>query len=446
MSINKWADAYLFPESQRHLECRAIPLDFQSKDLDANVEELKFSIQRIFLASQQVIATISQILAIGQGHANVHYSSPLQVVGDTYKSNPWGAATSPAVLLTGLAGVGKSECLHALKRLLNTSNRPIDMPMHKNMPHVPAWFMSLRDSSTINSLLRPHLELPGQCAESLNERKSIRVDNLLELARRASRRDGTCLAFLDELQFQSLGSQANTRVTSMLLSLLSLGPKLIYVSNFSLVHKLKSRRQEDRQRLLAHPIVLGPEPADSACFQELLTEYFSVRPDDFALLKKDDAELIHRYTFGIKRSVVSLLCLAWRNAKASRGLLAKVGLDDLKLAYHSQSFYSYREDCEDLWRWTMGETRVREDLINPFGADKKSPSNVVTARSAVQEWKRQVATAHVHDTMTPNEKSAERDLVAHSEPGPNQSQKVVRIKRNAATKQSMLEALEQLKC
>jgi hypothetical protein len=37
------------------------------------------------------------------------------VVGDTYKSNPWGAATSPAVLLTGLAGVGKSECLHALK-------------------------------------------------------------------------------------------------------------------------------------------------------------------------------------------------------------------------------------------------------------------------------------------------------------------------------------------
>lgn len=446
MNINKWAEAYTFPEkSQRDLECRGIPIDFQSQDLDAKVEELRVAMERIFLFSKQVNETIGQILAIGQGHANIHYASTHQVVGDIYKSNPWSGATGPAILLTGLAGVGKSECLNALKRILNTQERPINMPMHKNMKHVPAWFMSLRDSGTINSLLRPNLELPGQCAEPFNESKAIKVNELLALAKRASRRDGTCLAFVDELQFQSLGSQANTRVTAMLLSLLSLGPRLIYVSNYSLVHKLKSRRQEDRQRLLAHPIVLGPEPADSTCFQALLKEYFSVSPDDFSLLKNDATELIHRYTFGIKRSVVKLLCLSWRNAKANRGQLAKVGLDDLEQAYHSQSFYSFREDCEDLWRRTMGETRVREDLINPFGADKKSPSNVVTATSAVQEWKRQVALAHVHDTMTPNEKSAERELVAHGEPASTESQKVVRIKRNATTKQSMLEALDQLK-
>lgn len=137
MNTNKWADAYTLPQkSLRALECRAIPLDFQSEDLDANVEELQVALQRIFLLSQQVIGTIGQIMAIGQGHANVHYASPLQVVGDTYKSNPWGGAIGPAVLLTGLAGVGKSECLNALKRLLNTQDRPIDMPMHKNMTHV----------------------------------------------------------------------------------------------------------------------------------------------------------------------------------------------------------------------------------------------------------------------------------------------------------------------
>lgn len=56
-----------------------------------------------------------------------------------------------------------------------------------------------------------------------------------------------------------------------------------------------------------------------------------------------------------------------------------------------------------------------------------------------------MALAHVHDTMTPNQKSAERELLAHAEPASTESQKVVRIKRNATTRQSMLETLDQLK-
>ncbi len=446
MKSNPWAAAYAMPDKLlSELEFRAVPLELRSNELSANVEELRAALQSIFLCNEQVTGVIKEILSTGQGHANVHYASALQVVGDTYKSNPWGSATAPAILLTGLAGVGKTECLNALQRLLKIRERRIDMPMHKNMAHIPAWFMSLRENSTINSMLRPHLELAGNYVGLLNEGKDIRLDKLYELARRASRRDGTCLAFVDELQFQSLGSQANTRVTAMLLSLLSLGPRLIYVSNYSLVHKLKLRRQEDRQRLLAHPIVLNPEQPESACFKRLLKEYFSVLRDDFLMEPSDAAELIHRYTFGIKRSVVSLLCLSWRIAKTKRGRLAKVGLDDVKDAYHSQSFYAYREDSEALWRCSMGDKKVRDDLDNPFGSDEQSNPKVVVASSAVQEWKRQVAASHVHDMMTPTEKFAERELLAPSSSEATKNQKVVKLKREASSKKSMLDALEHLK-
>lgn len=446
MNSNPWAATYAMTEkSLQEVEIRAMPLKFQAKNVDANAEELRAALFSIFLCSEQVNRVIRQILSTGQGHAHVHYASDLQVIGDTYKSNPWGSATAPAIMLTGLAGVGKTECLNALRRLLKVRESCIDMPMHKNMRHVPAWFMSLRENSTINSLLHPHLELPGLCADRLSEGKAIKLDKLLELARRASRRDGTCLALVDELQFQSLGSQANTRVTAMLLNLLSLGPRLIYVCNYSLGHRLKSRRQEDRQRLLAHPINLDPERPDSACFQRLLKEYFSVLPDDFALEVTDAAELIHRYTFGIKRSVVNLLCLSWRIAKSKRGRLTKVGLDDLKLAYHSQSFYAYREDTEALWRSTMGDKDVREDLINPFGRDEDARAKVVTATSAVQEWRRQVAEGHIYDMMTPVEKAAEKELVAHCVSETKPTQKVVRLKRDALSKNSMLNALDQIK-
>lgn len=263
-------------------------------------------------------------------------------------------------------------------------------------------------------------------------------------SRRASRRDGTCLVFVDELQFQTHGSQANTCVTGQLLALLSMGPRLIYVCNYSLAHKLKARRQEDRQRLLAHPLVLEPDPPDSLCFQRLLREYFSVLPNDFPLNPSSVAEEIHRYTFGIKRAIVNLLCIAWRGAKARRGAKAKVSLDDLKSAYFSAQYSSYRGDTEVLWRHSMGEKVVRVDLVNPFLEHAQDTKKMVTADAAISEWKRQVAAAHVLDSMTPDESAAERELSKPTVKVAGTVNVVVRLKRDASSKASLLDALERL--
>ena len=52
---------------------------------------------------------------------------------------------------------------------------------------------------------------------------------------------------VDEFQFVSQGSQANSKATALLLQLLGIGPRLVYVANYSLGHKLKRRNQEDKQ-------------------------------------------------------------------------------------------------------------------------------------------------------------------------------------------------------
>lgn len=445
MKLNPWAAAFEMPSrSAERFERRAVLATVRYKDLDADFEEIRGGMLAVFLCSHRVMRVIREVLAVGESHANFYYKTPLEVIGATYSSSPWGAATLPAIMLTGLAGVGKSECLGLISRLLCERVGSLDLPGHKNLRHLPGWVISLRDGSTLNSMLRPYIGFPVLNPDAPTV-KAIHQSRLLELARRNSRRDGTCLTLVDELQFLTHSSQANSLVTGLLLNLMSLGPRLVYACNFSLGHRLKARRQEDRQRLLAHPIVLEPDAFDSACFQNLLKEYFQVAPSDFDLNAEHVAEEVHRYSFGIKRAVVNLLSLAWLHAKTKRGRTAKVCPDDLRAAYFSPRYLNYREDTELLWRHTMGDRRIREDLVNPFvSEDPTEKGTVVAAHRAVQEYQRQIAQSHLDDLMTPNEKAALKDLEAFADPHNSKRGKVIRLKPAPQTKESMLDALDRI--
>ena len=445
MKVNPWIAAFAMPScSTDKFERRAVLTAVSYKDWDADFEAIRAGMLTVFLCSQRVIQVIREVLTVGEGHAKLYYNDPLDLIGGTYSSNPWGAATLPAIMLTGLAGVGKSECLGLLSMLLDENVGQQDLPAHRRLRHLPGWFMSIRDSGTLYAMLRPYIEFteikPDEPAP-----QAIKKSRLLELARLISRRDGTCLTVVDELQFRTHSSQANAVVTGLLLDLMSLGPRLVYACNYSLGHRLKSRRQEDRQRLLAHPILLEPDAADSSCFQKLLKEYFLVAPDDFDLNAEQVAEEVHRYSFGIKRAVVNLLSLAWLHAKTARGRAAKVKPDDLRAAYFSTRYLNYREDTELLWRHSMGESRIRKDLINPFVSESpKEKENVFAANQAMQEYQRQVAQSHLDDLMTPAEKAALKDLQSFTDPHHSDRGKLVRLKLGLQTKESMLDVLDRI--
>lgn len=465
MKTNPWQDVYALKGNEdevfKGLEFRASPLRLQGDTLEAKAEALKEGMRNVFLCGEQARQVLSKILAISQGHASSFCQSPQQVLAATYGEQPWGRTTQPAIVLTGLAGVGKSELVRALERLLLSRTSTVDCAGHQKLPHVPAWFMTLRKGANINSLIRPWIErvegtskgehgaqstpLEGVISAAGGQKKrDLNTNHLLALARRCTRRDGTCLLAVDELQFVSTSANANSFVTALLLNLLSIGPKFLYVTNFSLLHKLKKRSQEDQQRLLAHPILFKPDAVDSQDFADLLAEYFALMPDDFSFQLHQVVELVHQYTFGIRRAVVELLGEAWLIAKTARRKNAPVELDDIKKAYLSPKYSVYREDVEQLGRLQFGDRKVRADLVNPFPELATTPK-VLQLQPAIEAFEKNVAERHLDNQMTPSQRSNLAALLGKTKPSDAAPQVIEFGRRSGkkADKDSLLSGLNQ---
>lgn len=452
MKTNPWIARYHLADDDLdgfgRIERRASNLALTGASPDVDVETLKSNMREIFLCSSQIRRVIRQLLALGQSHAQTHFPSAQAWVAGLYSSAPWGTEVSPAVMLTGLAGVGKTQLVQALQRLLGNPVTTI-LPGHQQVPVVPAWFMTLRNGSGLNRLVRPWLDAATHTVvehvetnSHQKERKDLNLSKLLELARRVSRRDGVCLAVVDELQFITHSAQANALATSVLLQLLGIGPRLVFVSNYSLAHRLKARRQEDRQRLLAHPIQLEPERADCADWAALLSEYIALAPDDFKFSAAQAAELVHQYTFGVKRAAVELVGGAWRRAKEARGRRALVTLDDVRSVYLSAAFADHRKDVECLWKREFGASELREDLTNPFPPSGVTES-VAEATKMIVDFEQKVQDRYLDSFLTPEEQGAVKALEGHKKPGRSKGQ-VVRMPIAKATKQSLIETSRQM--
>lgn len=133
-------------------------------------------------------------------------------------------------------------------------------------------------------------------------------------------------------------------------------------------------------------------------------------------------------------------------AKHTRGLSARVGIDDVRSAYLSRDFGMYRDDVELLWRELHGDRDVRRDLVNPFISEQpKDKARVLVAHRAIEEYQRQIAQAHVDDLMTPAQRAALAELHLSSQTAKPAKAKVVSLtKKKVNTKESMFDALDRL--
>lgn len=452
MKSNPWIARYQLADKDLDafagIECRASPLALAGTTPVAEAETLKSGLRKVYLCSEQTRVVIRELMSIAHSHAQSHFASPQAWVTGLYSTHPWGTEMPPAVMLTGLAGVGKTELILALQRLLGG---PVttQLPGHQQVPLVAAWFMTLRDGAGLNTLVRPWLDAATRATQEPDvpdhqqkKLKQLNLSKLLALARRVSRRDGVCLAVADEFQFITQSAQANALATTVLLQLMGIGPRLVYVANYSLARRLMARRQEDRQRLLVHPIHLRPEPLTGLDWTELLTEYIRLAPDDFQFSGAQAAELVHQYTYGIKRSAVELLGSAWLNAKVKRGRRALVTLDDIRSAYLSASFSIYREDVESLWKLGFGALEQREDLRDPF-ATPGSNETVTEATKLILGFEQKVEARYLDSFLTPEERKAVKALEGGHKSGQSKGQ-VVRLPQGKISKQSLLETSRKL--
>lgn len=290
----------------------------------------------------------------------------------------------------------------------------------------------------------PWLEQQNDFLETNDEkdrRKDLKLPRLLELARRVAFRDGVCIMTADEFQFVSKSVNANSMATSLLLQLLSIGPRLIYCANYSLAHRLKARRQEDRQRLLVHRIHLKPESLDSPDGTRLLKEYFETMPEDFKLDATAVAQQLQDYSFGIKRLVVDILGLSWMRAKTSRGWNSVVTTDDFRWAYLSSQLRMNREDVEILQRQEIGRKQIREDLWDPYFSEQQG--NVLEATPAIAAFEHRVEEKRLDSFLTPNERTGARAIQKFMESKPKEL-KVVPLSAGKRSKQGLVDALNML--
>lgn len=376
-------------------------------DIVVQAEFLRHALHNFYIPDRQIRKLLRFFLSIAAAHAAVHFPTDDDYLQQLYQDFPWGKMTRFAICLTGLGGVGKSELLAALERLLGAPGLT-SVQGHRNLPLVPLWSMSLRDGKGLNALLGPYL-LPRAESDTNTEidiqssglrKKAISIPLLKNLARRRSWRDSVCIMTLDELQSMALGGDASAAATTLLLNLLTIGPELIYCANFSLLHKFLTRPHEDGQRLLSRPMVLHPLGPEDPDWAEYLRNLKGVAPSVLAFDPVKDAELIHRYTFGIKRLVVLLIVEAFLIARKTNRK-GTVGIEELGLAYHSIGYAGNRSAVDDLRNQMLLSKEIKKHLWSPFPESESGAEEIPEVSEAIEAFETRIDDALLVSALPP---------------------------------------------
>jgi len=379
-----------------------IGLGVGSPDVDAR--RLEAGLKQVYFPTSNVCDILRRFSSIGRAHAMEHFHDAQSYVGGVY--DDIAPSTNPMpICFTALAGAGKTQLVRAFERLIGIFP-PNNIAGVDGIPNIPGWYMRVNERASINQLLRPILE-PANC--NLNEQfesapspKSHDLVRLLKKARRRAHRDGVCVAFADEFQFLTHSQDATALITKLLYQLWTLGPRLVFVSNYSLIHTLKRRPDQDKDRLLSNPIVLHPCAYDSADWTELLNELFLVGPDVFRLNAAQDSEALHQFTFGVNRRLVDLLVLAYRMQRKAQK--ATITFADIERAQRCAEYSMHRETVNLLTEQSITKKMARPDLWCPF--QSMPQNNVIHSDEMLDRFESKVQNDQLRSSLTPKERSA----------------------------------------
>lgn len=413
-------------------------------DIVLQSELLRKALNSFYVPDRQSRKLLRFLLSVATAHAIAHFSTDDDYLRQLCQEHPWGDEVRFAICLTGLGGVGKSQLLAALGRLLSERG-VMDVPGYRNLPLVSRWAMSLRDGKGLNALLGPHVQpdakhANGGIADSdvpESAKKAISIPLIKKLARRRSWRDAVCLMMVDELQSMALGADASAAAATLLLNLLTIGPEVIYCANFSLLHKFMSRPDEDTQRLLSRPRVLHPLGAKDSDWVEYLRHLKAVAPTVLAFDPMKDAEEIHAYTFGIKRLAVLLTVESFSVAR-SRNRKATVGIEELGLGYLSFGYSANRSVVEDLRNQHILRKEVKKHLWSPFSETGSDSENVQDVREAIDAFESRVDDALLRSALSPLLATAAGVLMSDESKAQGKT-KVVTLRPPKATKEQLLQ-------
>lgn len=383
-----WADHFLLTASDSELDRRiAIPIvaamGLSKLSADEARSVLDRTLKSAVVPTMQMRSTLRQLASVARSFAAARYPDERAFIRLAYSATPVDFMP-PVICLTGLAGVGKSEITKAFHRLFPPGS-PIDLAGHMAFPLIGCWQFTFAGFSGISKLLTQNFRDP-QAQKS----RSVAIKASQEAVAQ-----GISLIATDELQFLTQSS-ANTLAAKVLLQMTSVGPPLVFTSNYSMLHRLLNRPHEERQRLLTSPIIIHPLASDSGDWKKLAQEYLKSAPELSGLRGIPDIEeQLHTYTFGIPRSLVLLLGIAYSFARR-RNDSGKACLNDLESAYRSVDYSSTRDDIAALVEGLINPRKLRSDLSCPLSYVDQEPTSldkVVPHPSIAQHTKRSLEAA-----------------------------------------------------
>ena len=430
----EWSDN----ELDALIEVRSVRCVFGRGTPAEDSELLRAAFGQVFVSSAEIRALLRQFVSYLQSFFQTVFSDESAYLNGIYSRDPWAAYEFPAICFTGYAGTGKSAIRRAFFRLIGSPSTR-DLVGHRGLPNVPAWPVSLRNGTSWGALLLPHLD----AAESLDAAGTNRRDpptrKLLEIARRQTWRDMTCFLWPDEFQQVSFSGEANAKATTILYGLLAIGPRLIFTANFSLVHALMKRKQQDIQRLITVPVIVEPLRQGSGDIPALLAAYKAVAPNALAFDIGAAESIIYECTYGIIRNIVNLIARAYRHAgECGRNA---VNIEDLHTAYAAYDMRAQRDEVKKLFEQDLSGAASRADLWSPFPVPPRPASSVIDLSKARESFEAKVEAGLLLDTLLPKQAEAVRQLVPQFSAPPKTDGEVVRMRRTKATRQSLIDGI-----
>jgi hypothetical protein len=374
-------------------------------------EKLRTGIESTFVATDQCCEVLQRHVERAMAHSERNYLDVRSFLRRVYDDNKNERAKPTLVCawgLVGLAGVGKTQVMAALGRLMPTDGRTA-LDKH----HPSQEFITMR-RAVVGARASDAEILTQLGSDEFAQSGRPGRDKLLAHVQEWFYSAGVSTLIVDEFQFLTQSYSANARIAQLLLMLAYLGVPWTFVANYSLWHRLSLRNHEDRQRLLCEPIVMRPEAPGSQGWAQIVSEYCRVAPGVFCL---DDSEAryeLHRLTAGLPRLLKELLILSYRKSRGG-SRAPTVTVRDVFRASVSAEYATNLKDVEDIAAIELAAPGAairiaRRDLVGPSGFQEPDSHHATTiGRSAVTQPSG-AAAALVLSTLTPGARATLGEL------------------------------------